>query len=60
MFDAPDSITLIVFSPGAFVVSQSSWPERKEAEMKETHLNQLELARRAISPRSVAPACNRL
>jgi hypothetical protein len=44
MFGAPDSITLIVFSAHAFVVSQSNWPERKEAEMKETHLNQLELA----------------
>ena len=44
MFRAPDSITLIVFSAHAFVVSQSNWPERKEAEMKETHLNQLELA----------------
>jgi len=44
VFGAPDSITLIVFSAHAFVVSQSNWPERKEAEMKETHLNQLELA----------------
>lgn len=43
-FVAPASITLIVFSAHAFVVSQSNWPERKEAEMKETHLNQLELA----------------
>jgi len=33
-----------VFSAHAFVVSQSNWPERKETEMKETHLNQLELA----------------
>ena len=44
VFGAPDSITLIVFSAHAFVVSQSNWPERKETEMKETHLNQLELA----------------
>jgi hypothetical protein len=44
VFGAPDSITLIVFSAHALVVSQSNWPERKEAELKETHLNQLELA----------------
>ena len=43
-FVAPASITLIVFSAHAFVVSQPNWPERKEAELKETHLNQLELA----------------
>lgn len=46
MFGAPDGITLIVFSAHAFVVSQSNWPERKDAEMRETHLNQLELAAR--------------
>ena len=43
-FAAHASITLIVFSAHAFVVSQSNWLERKETEMKETHLNQLELA----------------
>lgn len=40
-FGGPDSITLIVFSVHAFVVSQSNWPERKETEMKETHLTNL-------------------
>src|SRR5690606_36287788 len=44
VFGAPDSITLIVFSGHAFVVSQSAVHDRKETEMKETHLNQLELA----------------
>ena len=54
MFGAPDSITLIVFSAHAFVVSQSTWPERKETEMKAAHLNQIELAARwRISPRTL-------
>lgn len=43
-FVAPTSITLIVFSGHAFVVSQSNGPERKETEMKAIHMNQLELA----------------
>ena len=54
MFDAPDSITLIVFSAHALVVSQSTWLERKEAEVKAAHLNQIELAARwRISPRTL-------
>ncbi len=54
VFGAPASIALIVGSGRAFVVSQSNWPERKEAEMKETHLNQLELAVRwGISHRTL-------
>lgn len=35
---------MIVFPGHAFVVSQSAVHERKETEIKETHLNQLELA----------------
>src|SRR5690606_22216748 len=53
-FVAPTSITLIVFSGHAFVVSQSNWPERKETEMKAVHMNQMELAARwRISPRTL-------
>jgi len=53
-FVAPGSITLIVFSGHAFVVSQSNGPERKEAEMKAVHMNQMELAERwRISPRTL-------
>src|SRR5690606_9877484 len=53
-FVAPGSITLIVFSGHAFVASQSNGPERKEAEMKAVHMNQMELAERwRISPRTL-------
>jgi hypothetical protein len=51
---ASASITLIVFSLQAFVVSQSNWPERKETEMKATCINQIQLAARwGISHRTL-------
>jgi len=54
IFAAHASITLIVFSGHAFVVSQSNRPERKETEMKAVHMNQMELAARwRISPRTL-------
>src|SRR5690606_27873404 len=54
VFGAPASITLIVFSLHAFVVSQSNWPERKETEMKATCINQIQLAARwGISHRTL-------
>lgn len=53
-FVARTSITLIVFSGHAFVISQSNGPERKEKEMKAVHMNQMELAARwRISPRTL-------
>jgi len=53
-FVAPTSITLIVFSGHAFVISQSNGPERKEKEMKAVHMNQMELAE-ALPPCSPSP-----
>jgi hypothetical protein len=43
-FGARASIALIVFPTHAFVASQSKWSARKEADMKATCMNQLELA----------------
>jgi len=51
---APASITLIVFSGHAFVVSHSNLPRRKDTKMKATCMNQLELAVRwGISHRTL-------
>jgi len=44
VFGAPASITLIVFSGHAFVVSHSNLAGRKDTKMKATCMNQLELA----------------
>jgi predicted DNA-binding transcriptional regulator AlpA len=53
-FGAPASITLIVFSAHAFVVSHFNQPERKETEMKATCINQIQLAARwGISHRTL-------
>jgi len=50
----PASITLIVFSAHAFVVSHSNLPGRKDTKMKATCINQLELAVRwGISHRTL-------
>lgn len=54
VFGDPDSITLIVFSGHAFVVSHSNLPGRKDTKMKAAHMNQMELAARwRISPRTL-------
>src|SRR5690606_8923858 len=54
VFGAPASITLIVFSGYAFVVSHSNLPGRKDTKMKATCMNQLELAVRwGISHRTL-------
>src|SRR5690606_21157528 len=54
VFGAPASITLIVFSGHAFVVSHSNLPGRKDTKMKATCMNQLELAVRwGISHRTL-------
>lgn len=53
-FVAPASITLIVFSGHAFVVSHSNLLGRKDTKMKATCMNQLELAVRwGISHRTL-------
>lgn len=53
-FVAPASITLIVFSGHAFVVSHSNLPGRKDTKLKATCMNQLELAVRwGISHRTL-------
>lgn len=53
-FVAPASITLIVFSGHASVVSHSNLPGRKDTKMKATCMNQLELAVRwGISHRTL-------
>ncbi|WP_235526960.1 helix-turn-helix transcriptional regulator [Sphingopyxis sp. 113P3] len=54
VFGAPASITLIVFSGHAFVVSHSNLAGRKDTKMKATCMNQLELAVRwGISHRTL-------
>ena len=54
VFFAPASITLIVFSGHAFVVSHFNLPGRKDTKMKATCMNQLELAVRwGISHRTL-------